>query len=234
MAMPDELTFLTWNLAMLERPAAAPIDWAPEHSQAEVRDVVLAESPDVVAFQELPGVVPYAETHDMVRANPLSHSGNLATLVGNDLMEEATPRPITVPGCGLLTVLFDSVTVANVHLAPGPGQAAVRREQLEAIVAAAPTNEVLVIGDSNTRLAEEESLETIGLFGPRPPEPTWDSKRNHFREDGQEFVAFFTRAWATGNAKISDLRVLSRQTVEVGDGPFHISDHYALAGTVTF
>ena len=233
MSAPDKLTFLSWNLAMLERPAAAPIDWEPEHSQAEVRDVVLAESPDVVVFQELPGVVPYAETHDMVRSNPISHSGNLATLVGNDLMEEANPRPITVPGCGLLTVLFDAVTIANVHLAPGPGQAAVRRDQLESVIAAAPTEDLVIIGDTNTRLAEEYGLAAIGLNGPRPPEPTWDSKRNRFREDGQEFVAFFTRAWTFGAPKISELRVLSSNTVDIGDGPFHVSDHYGLAATVT-
>ncbi|MEM9651140.1 MAG: endonuclease/exonuclease/phosphatase family protein [Actinomycetota bacterium] len=233
MSVPDSLTFLSWNLAMLERPAAAPLDWEQEHTQAEVRDIVLAESPDVVTFQELPGVVPYVETHDMVRSNPRSHSGNLATLIGNDLMEESAPRPITVPGCGLLTVLADRVTIANVHLAAGPGQGSVRRDQLEAVVAAAPTPAVVIVGDSNTRLDEEDGLATLGLAGPRPPEPTWDSRRNRFRDDGREFVAFFTRAWTVGPASVTDLRVLSRTTVDVGDGPFHLSDHYALVGTVS-
>ena len=232
MPTPEQLTFLSWNLAMLERPAAAPLDWEPEHTQAEVRTVLLEESPDIVTFQELPGVVPYVETHDMIRANPRSHSGNLATLVGNDLLEEAAPRAITVPGCGLLTVLFETVTVANVHLAPGPGQAATRREQLEAVLAAAPTTAVAIVGDSNTRLDEEDGLAALGLSGARPPAPTWDSRRNRFRTDGPQFTAFFTRAWTHGPASVTEQRVLSRPTVDVGTGPFHLSDHYALLGTI--
>ena len=40
MSPPKQLTFLTWNLAMLERPAAAPLDWEPDHTQAEVRRIV--------------------------------------------------------------------------------------------------------------------------------------------------------------------------------------------------
>lgn len=219
---------------MLERPAAAPIDWEPEHTKAEVREVVLDRSPDLVTFQELPGVVPYVETHDMVRSNPITHSGNLATLVGNHLIDEAKPTALTVPGCAMLTVLFDAVTVANIHLAPGPGQGAVRREQLESVVAAAPTDAVVIIGDSNTRLDEEPALEAIGLNGPRPPEPTWDSKRNRFRKTGPEFVAFFTRCWTNGDVSITDLEVLSKPSTDVGDGPFHVSDHYAITGTIVF
>lgn len=218
---------------MLERPAAAPLDWEQEHTQAEVRDVILDRSPDVVAFQELPGVVPFVETHDMVKANPMTHSGNLATLIGNDLIEEGDPTALVVPGCALLTVLFDAVTVANVHLAPGPGQGAIRKDQLEQIVDAAPTDAVLIIGDTNTRLDEEPELAALGLGGPRPPKPTWDSKQNRFRTSGPGFVAFFTRCFTAGDLTVSDLVVLSSPTTDVGTGPFHVSDHYALYGTVS-
>ncbi|MEM7273103.1 MAG: hypothetical protein AAF547_08500 [Actinomycetota bacterium] len=237
MSEPFTLTFLTWNLAMLERPAAAPFDWAEEHTQAEIRRIALGESPDVIAFQEVPGVVPYVETHDMVRANPMSHQGNLATLVGNHLVDDglADVEPadaIVVTGCAVLTVV-GPVTVANVHLAPGRAGAETRREQLAAVLDAAPTAAVAVIGDGNARAEEEPTIEALGLRGPRPPAPTWDSRRNRFRAGGPGFVANFTRCWATDEVRIDELAVLNDRTVDVGTGPFHLSDHFPLTGTLT-
>lgn len=232
MAPIPTMTFLSWNLAMLERPASAPIDWGQEHTQAEVRDVVLGLSPDIVLFQELPGVVPYVETHDMVRANPVSHSGNLATLVGNHLIDEENPQVSTVSGCGLLTTLFGCLTVANIHLAPGSGEAETRKEQMAAVKAAAPAEAIVIIGDSNTRLDEEPTFNALGLTSVRPPHPTWDSKRNRFRTTGPEFKAYFTRCWTAGDVTIRSQSVRSTPTTDVGDGPFHLSDHYGLVGTI--
>lgn len=217
---------------MLERSDQAPIDWTQEHTQAEVRRVVLDVSPDIVLFQELPGVVPFVETHDMIRSNPLSHSGNMATLVGHDLMDEP-PTFVTVPGVGLLTTFVDrDVTVANVHLAPGGAAAAERLEQLEMIIEASPTEDLAIIGDTNTRTDEEESIRRLGLTGTKPPEPTWNGRRNRFRSRSAEFVAYFTRYFVSKGLRIDEPTVLSEPTVIDGHR-FHLSDHFALSGLIT-
>ena len=72
---------------MLERSAEAPVSWEQYNTEEGIRQQVLSIAPDIVLFQELPGIVPFIETHDMVKANPQSHSGHLATLVSHELMQ---------------------------------------------------------------------------------------------------------------------------------------------------
>lgn len=228
---PATLTCLSWNLAMLGRSREAPPGWTQEHIEAEVRRLLLEWSPDLVLLQELPGIVPYVETHDMIRANPRSHSGNLAVLVGHHLLDEE-PAWSVVEGCAVLVSLpGTSLTVANVHLAPGSGAAAVRLAQLQAIVDRVETGGLLVLGDTNTRTAEEAAIQATGLSTPRPPRPTWDGRRNRFHGPSGEFAAFFTRAFATGSVDIADQTV--RQGGVTAEGhSFHLSDHFALEVTV--
>jgi endonuclease/exonuclease/phosphatase family metal-dependent hydrolase len=229
------LTFLSWNLALLERSAQAPPGWQLHDSEAAVRDEVLAVQPDLVLYQELPGLVPFVETHGMVRGNPRSHSGHLATLAVADLLATG-PTVATVPGCAILTTFADPrLTVANVHLAPGPGSAAAgeRLAQLAAVVEASPTEELVIIGDTNTRADEIPAIEAAGLRAPRPPHPTWDSRRNRFRSDGPAFTAYFTRWFTSPGVEVTAVDV-RRSGVERGGGRFQISDHYPVTGTIGF
>ncbi len=212
---------------MLARSREAPHTWTQDHVEAEVRARLLDWSPDVVLLQELPGIVPYVETHDMIRANPRSHSGNLATLVGHHLMDEAITWSV-VEGCGLLVTLADrELTVANVHLAPGSGAAGIRLGQLGAIVEESPTDDLLILGDTNTRRAEEVAIGAIGLDAPRPPGPTWDGRRNRFNGAEGDFVAYFTRALAAGSVDIGQ-QTIRPGSVEADGHRFHLSDHFAL------
>ena len=215
---------------MLERSDEAPLSWGLEHSEHAVRERVLGWSPDIVLFQELPRMVPYLETHDMIRANPPTHQGNLATLVRHDLLVaegSGGPTVTVVEGCALLVTFADGLTVANVHLAPGPAAVGERLEQFARIVEASPTPTILIVGDTNTRVAEEAALADADLRGARPRHPTWDSKRNHFRRDGHAFTAHFTRWFASPGVKVD------REPVEVDGRAFHLSDHYSLRGSVT-
>lgn len=226
------LSFVSWNLAMLERAPDAPTDWEQDHTMAEVRDIMLELSPDIILYQELPGVVPFVETHDMLRANPMSHSGNLATLVGNHLADETIDVAV-VPGCAILATFVErDLTVANVHLAPGAVSADLRLEQLQAVVEASPTSDLLVAGDTNTRMAEEPHIAALGLSGHRPPEPTWNGHQNRFRGPEGEFIAFFSRHFATKDVRVEDVKVLSDRAVEVAGRSFHLSDHFGFGGTV--
>lgn len=229
----NELTILTWNLAMFERSGDAPTYWGQSDVEAAVRDTVLEAKPEVVVYQELPGLVPFVETHDMIRSNPRSHSGNLATLVAHSLMA-SNPATITVRRTGMLVTFPEhDLTVANVHLAPGRGSAAQRREQLRVVLEASPTDRLVVIGDTNTRIDEEDTLVELGFDAPRPPGPTWDGHRNRFRGDSGAFRAYFTRALTTGPVSITRQRILD-EPLEVDGRRFHISDHYALLVTVSW
>jgi endonuclease/exonuclease/phosphatase family metal-dependent hydrolase len=227
-----ELSVLTWNVALLERSAFAPNRWGQENSQHAIRETVLEVGADVVLFQEVPGLVPYVETHDMVRTNPMTHSGNLATLLGNDLLDEQIMVSTVAATAILVTFVERDLTVANVHLAPGSGGAATRLEQLEAVIDASPTNDLVIAGDTNTRVAEEADIAALGLHGPRPPSPTWDGRRNRFRASPTRFNAYFTRWFARGEVTVTDVTVIEG-LVETDGTSFHLSDHFALSGSIT-
>lgn len=228
----DSLTFLSWNLALLETSAQAPVSWQVHDTEEAIRREVARLAPDVVLYQELPGMVPFVETHDMMRGNPRSHSGHMATLVSHELMA-TEPAVATIAGTAILTTFREpAVTVANVHLVPGPGAGSERLAQLAAVVEASPTEAILIVGDTNTRVGEVDAITTAGFHSVQPPRPTWNSRRNRFRSDGAEFSAYFTRWFAGPGVEVSDVRVLD-QPVEADGCRFHLSDHFALAGTLT-
>jgi endonuclease/exonuclease/phosphatase family metal-dependent hydrolase len=217
---------------MLEPSAQAPLSWEVFDTEAAIREQVLAVAPDVVMLQELPAMVPFVETHDMIRANPRSHSGNLATLVTHQLAS-TSPSFTTVEGCALLTTFSDpTITIANVHLAPGAGGAGQRLDQLAQIVEASPTEALVVVGDTNTRVAEADALVEAGMSTTKPPRPTWDSRRNRFRDAAPEFSAYFTRWFASPGVDVSEVWVW-HEPLERLDRRFHISDHYAMSGVIT-
>ena len=217
---------------MLETSAQAPVGWQLHDTEAAIRETVLELRPDLVAFQELPGMVPFVETHDMVRANPRSHNGHLATLVSYELMA-TDPVVSTVPGTAVLTTFAaPDLTVANVHLTPGPGAGGERLAQLAEVVEASPTENLLIVGDTNTRVDEVAAIEAADFHGPRPPRPTWNSRRNRFRTGGAEFTAYFTRWFASPAVAVDEVVVLDRPT-EVDGARFHLSDHFALTGVAT-
>lgn len=239
--MPD-VRFLSWNLAMLERSAEAPFSWEQFHAESAVRDLVLAVEPDVVCWQELPGLVPFVETLNLLPATTVSHSGNLATLATHErIAAEPAPTVSAVGGAALLTTFGQppnhigdgpgAVTVANVHFEPGPAGADRRLAQLAAVVEASPTQRLLIVGDTNMRVDEAGVLFDAGFTGELPPHPTWDSHHNRFRDDGDGFHAYFTRWFASPGLEVRDVRV-HRDPVEHDERRFYLSDHYALSGEV--
>lgn len=225
----SSLTFLTWNLAMLARSAAAPHSWTRDHGEAAVREQVLEIGPDLVLFQELPKMVPFVETHDLIRAYVETHQGIVVCLASHQLLSRGTPEVTTVPGCAVMLTFASGLTVANVHLAPGRGGKAERLDQLARIIEASPTPTMAIIGDTNTRVDEMETLADAGLHAPKPPQATWNSKVNRFNDGGPTFTAYFTRALTTKGVDLGQQQVL-RQPIEHDGARFHLSDHYALRG----
>lgn len=229
----DDLTFLTWNLALLERSAQAPPHWSQLDAEHAVRQSILALGPDVILYQELPGLVPFVETHGMIRSNPKTHSGHLAVLLTHELLD-ADLYPVSLPGGALLVTLDQlDLTIANVHLAPGRQGRTQRLATLEAIAARSPTERLLVAGDTNTRSAELPAIAALGLTAPDLPTPTWDARRNRFRADGPRFTASFTRYFVRGDVDVTDVEVHTAPVVVDDAHQFHLSDHFALSGTVT-
>ena len=225
----ESISFLSWNLAMLQRPAFAPSHWELCDTEEIIREQILASGPDIVHLQELPALVPFAETHEMVKANPLSHSGNLATLVSHDLLKTGISH-LSVEGCALLTTFpAFGLTVANVHLAPGKSGGGKRLTQISQIVAASPTEHLVIIGDTNTRSGDVAAITEAGLTAPRSPGPTWNSFKNRFHLQAPKFRASFTRCFAHPKVEIYDLQVLEGRVIR-NDKAFCVSDHFALFG----
>lgn len=226
----ESMSFISWNMAMLERSAQAPHLWSMANSEEEVRSKILQHKPDLVLFQELPAMVPFVETHSMIRSNPKSHQGHLATLVRTPLMTPE-PKAVAVPGASILAT-FGDVTVANVHLAPGRGAWEDRLDQLRAIREASPTESLVVIGDTNTRPDEEAAIAELGLRGDLPPRPTWNSHANRFHLRSGRFTSHFTRWFATDDLIVDDVDVWHRPLVH-DEHRFFISDHFAMTGRLS-
>lgn len=231
-----ELTFLSWNLALLERSAEAPSSVQQFHIEDAIRTTILALEPDIVCFQELPNMVPFVETLDLLQATTRSHSGRMATLVWRDTAGKDNPEIVAVDGIGLLTTFPEregrpAFTIANVHLEPGAGGTGRRLEQLSTLVSESPTERLLVLGDTNTRIADVEHIEAAGFIAPKPPSSTWNSRKNQFRHGGAEFTAYFTRAFASPGIEISD-QVVHDSPAQMDGSTFYWSDHFALSGIV--
>ncbi|MEL7499801.1 MAG: hypothetical protein AAFN77_19515 [Planctomycetota bacterium] len=230
----NSLKFLTWNLCLFHRSDDAPTTWREDQTEHEVRKRVIATGADIVCFQELPGIIPYVETHDLVPANTYSHSGHIATILRKELVDSMTCR--LIHKCAVLTIFPKlNLTIANVHLAPGKNEVEKRHAAVRTIIAQCNTDALLILGDTNTRVSEEASMAGFGLKGNRPPRPTWDSRRNGFRrnqQNGRRFSAYFTRYFHTADLRVNDVRVFDQPILE-GDHQFFLSDHFALFGNVT-
>ena len=232
MPAAEPITFLTWNLNMMVASYEAPTGWSMEHTEAKIRELVLQLDPDFVCFQELPGLVPYVETHDLLPANTESHSGNIATLVRNEMKDEVQAKAI---GRFAVAAKIESrnITLANVHLAPSKEGANKRIRMLETLSERCETPGLLVVGDTNTRVGEEGNIESIGLSGQRPPRATWNSKNNSFRADGAQFTAYFTRYFHNEEVAVDEVEVWDER-VEHDDIKFHLSDHFPLTGSASW
>ena len=62
---------------MLERSAEAPVSWEQYNTEESIRQQVLSIAPDIVLFQELPGIVPYGARTFLRRASRRRASGPL-------------------------------------------------------------------------------------------------------------------------------------------------------------
>lgn len=215
---------------MMERSDFAPVGWRMDQTEAMVRAAILKLDPDFVLFQELPGLIPFIETHDMVPANARGQSGDIATLARRELMPDIEAS--RVKNAVLTTLKSADLTIANVHLPSGRGGASARSYAVEDIIAANKASHLAVVGDTNTRTREEADFKAMGLVGKRPPEPTWNGRIGKFRMGAKEYTAYFTRAFHSRKVKIDEQKVLI-DPVEIGGSEFHLSDHFALWGRIS-
>ena len=100
------------------------------------------------------------------------------------------------------------------------------------ILEATTTSQLVVVGDTNTRIDEEKTIADLGFATDRPPIPTWNTKENKFRDGSREYSAYYTRYFAKGehvavmNPKVHDV------PMNVDGNQFFLSDHYLLSGDI--
>ena len=224
------IRFLSWNLNMMNTSQEAPSGWRVDQTEALIRQRILEENIDVVCFQELPAMVPYVETHELAPANTISHSGTIATIVKKELFEGMVCRAV---GRFAVVCVFPelSLTIANVHLESTRGGAGQRLVQLRTLLKVCPTDSLLIVGDTNTRIAEETAIFKTGLLGKRPPAPTWDSRRNQHsgRASAKAFSCYFTRYFHNDAVTVENVKV-HNQPLNFDDTEFFLSDHFAISG----
>jgi endonuclease/exonuclease/phosphatase family metal-dependent hydrolase len=215
---------------MLERSDSAPAGWRIDQTEAAVRSFTLEADVYFVLFQELPGLVPYLDTHDMVPTNTKGQSGDVATLARRDLMPQITASRLD--NAVLMHIASLNLTIANVHLPSGRGRDHDRLEIIKRIQSTSKTKHLAIIGDTNTRTAEEGAITGLGLRGARPPEPTWNGRLSKYRQDDRTFTAYFTRAFHSTSLEIASVKVWSQPTEQRGH-TFHLSDHFAMSVQIT-
>lgn len=213
---------------MMERSDFAPASWRMDQTEAAIRTTVLRLDPDFVFFQELPGLVPYIESYDMVPANARGQSGDIATLARAKLMPDIEAG--TEEHAVLAHIRSADLTIANVHLTSGRAGDKTRARQIRYIKSASRAA-LAIIGDTNTRTAEEEQIARYGLKGARPPEPTWNGRIGRFRRDARAYTAYFTRVFHTTQVTLWDQKV-HNAPLEADGEKFHLSDHFALSGRI--
>lgn len=214
----------------MEPSAQAPPHWRLDLTEAKVRELVLELKPDFVFFQELPGLVPYVETHDLVPANTISHSGNIATIAKKELMEDLESK--TVGRFGVQTTIKSAdLSLVNVHLEPGRTGDDTRNRQISEIMEGCSASGLVIAGDTNMRVAEEDALKEMGIVGERPPVATWNSRINHYREGGREYTSYYTRYLHNDRVKIDQVKVYDKPFDQDGK-KFFLSDHFALSGRI--
>ena len=227
------LHVLSWNIAQLELSAEAPPGWDMDFSQDAIRRFVLRLQPDLICFQEVPTDVPFVEGYELLPKQTESHCGYVVTLVREDLVE-ASMKHAVVHRSTVLTQ-FDEVglTIANVHLPPWNSGRLERTTVLKEIVERCATERLVVIGDTNTRIEEEDGIAELGLIVDRPPSVTWDTRRNRFRADSNEYSAYYTRHFCRGEVAFRDVRVWDTP-MQVDDRKFFLSDHFAMSGRIEY
>ena len=230
--MTDEcsIRFLSWNLNMMNTSKEAPSGWRVDQTEALIRQRVLEEDIDVVCFQELPAMVPFVEAHRLAPANTISHSGTIATIVKKELFEGMVCRAV---GRFAVVCVFPkiSLSIANVHLESTRGGAGQRLMQLRTLFNICPTDSLLIVGDTNTRIAEEAAIFETGLLGKRPPAPTWDSRRNRHssKASAKAYTCYFSRYFHNDAVAVENVNVHNRPLNFEGT-EFFLSDHFAISG----
>ena len=222
--------FLTWNLSMLVTSAQAPERWDGEYTEQAISRFIEREQPHWVFLQEVSGLVPpFVDGYVLIRQQVESHCGNVMTLLHRDLAE----LPITHTVVDRFAVLSElhgmDTAIANVHLAPGKTAAPTRLEMLARLREVTSASRLLIVGDTNTRLAEVSKIGRLGFTGEKPPIATWDSRRNRFRSGQRGYTAYYTRYFASGDLRVGEVTVHDRP-LHVDGRRFFLSDHFALSG----
>ena len=224
---------LSWNIAQLEVSADAPSGWDIDYTQDAIRRFILRLKPDLICLQEVPTDVPFVEGYELLPKQTESHCGYVATLIREDVASANLSHDVVRRSAVLTHFPTWALTIANVHLAPWNSGRQERIRSLKEITNQSKTERLVVIGDTNTRVDEEDAIAELGLAADRPPDSTWDTRRNRFRSDSNAYSAYYTRYFCRGEVRMTDVRVWDTP-LQVDGQKFFLSDHFAMSGRIEY
>lgn len=253
------LTLCSWNIAN-----AAPSFSAPDtvqrckDSPRLIREECLrarpaqTSSPDIIALQECPfpsfGIEEFGPSGYVSMGTQQSHCGYVDLLVRKELtMRDQSAQPIPevkqyhLPSVAATIELPNKtkISVSSSHLAPFKEGAYQRLTQCTALMELMNqrTDNCILLGDFNTRAAEDKGIEStcdggwIDAWKGTGSNPkvkfTWDSFVNRYHEGGFKFRARFDRCYVRGEALgLQNFDFIGNACAETkGD---YLSDHYGM------
>jgi endonuclease/exonuclease/phosphatase family metal-dependent hydrolase len=229
----ESLTIVSMNIAGCVPSKEAPNHWNREIAMDAIRTEVLRTSPDILALQECPGGVSWAqqlfgEADYQVLGATYAHADQVVLLVRNGI--SARLVPLHKNNGDLPAVMAElqwkgrRLLVASVHLAPFEGAARRRRKQVEELLRQAGGSIPLVFaGDTNMRLAEDETMEEeMGLLdvwklagSDAQTKFTWDTKDHTAEETGGSFNRYYGKSTRENNARYDRIYCTKSMPVEV-------------------
>ncbi|KAL7534604.1 hypothetical protein ACHAXR_008645 [Thalassiosira sp. AJA248-18] len=247
------LTLLSWNISNAQPSFSAPdFTQRSEESPRLIREECLrpTPSPDIIALQECPypsfGEEEFGQSGYVSMGTQQSHCGYVDLLVRKELAARNTQPIRTVqegnlPSVAATIVLPNETKIAasSSHLAPfkdGAYQRIIQCMTLMDLLDEQADNCIL-LGDFNTRAAEDKGIENAGGGGwidawketgsNSEVKFSWNSFANQYHEGGFKFRARFDRSYVRGEAlSVRQFGFIGNKCVEKkGD---YLSDHFGL------
>lgn len=256
----ESLSIVSMNLAGCQPSKSAPWDWNQQMSTDAVRTELLKSNPDIIALQECPGGVNWAQRvfgdNYNVMGATFSHADQVVLLVKAGIQAQAVPLQ-DLPAIMAELQFADNrrLLIASIHLAPFERGNYERRAEVESLLQKAMAKSIpfLFAGDTNMRASEDDVMEgdlhlvdIWKLAGSNPATKfTWDTIDH--RKDGLFFNQYYgdnTRQYSARYDRIYAYTADSSIVVEtppafelIGNQPQtskidFLSDHFGMSSHI--
>lgn len=221
------MKILSWNITQCGSKSSSESTWDDAENEKRIINYILSKKPELVSLQETPGAAWASEKFkDYTQVfEEQSHCGYSVLLVKTELKLKSDTN--------IYPTHFElnDVAFVCVHLAPSSHGRESRFEQMCTIAETLNSYEkCVVIGDTNMRAIEDRDVENLGFtdawkqVGSNYEDKfTWNSRINHYHENGFEFTARFDRAYIKG-VNCSSFSLIGNEK----DNGAYLSDHFGI------